>query len=410
MLMMFQMLYYKKPYLRKLKTTIREIRGNLLLLEDNIFFPGAGGQASDKGSLDGIEVKEALLIDSEVWLKVDHHQLRKGTIVELKIDWDHRYKLMKAHTAEHLLLRAITQLAGNSVELYKIEIKKDSAKVVIRGQLTWSILKRAMDRVNEWIWEGRAVTDRLMETSMAKGFHDIRARWERIHNSQVRVVFIEGVDAAACKGLHVHNTREIRMFHVKGFHRERLEGLPCTVVEFLVDLDAIREMQTRSFLIGDLQQLFPTTPLKNLVNTVTNILVENRGNVKTIKTILTHLMDPDNMVILPDETRILRITFQNSIPKVVMKTCNKLVELYQKVVICLFGYDYEKAQLQVYFTRSKAVKVSLGGLISVLKASTTWKGSGNDKVISGKIFSAEVSDIDRIWNQILSFIHSTLVG
>ncbi|MDR0490339.1 MAG: hypothetical protein LBH28_03730, partial [Oscillospiraceae bacterium] len=45
-----------------------------------------------------------------------------------------------------------------------------------------------------------------------------KAKWARIHDEQIRVVHIKGIDATACSGTHVTHTGEIGGFLVTGFN------------------------------------------------------------------------------------------------------------------------------------------------------------------------------------------------
>ncbi|MFL2763328.1 MAG: alanine--tRNA ligase-related protein, partial [Dehalococcoidia bacterium] len=100
-------LCYKDSYLKQCKSKVSEVNDYGVILDQTVFYPGGGGQPSDKGRLkiDNNEfvVKNLKKIDGQIVHVIEGPKPEVGLEVDAIIDWDHRYKLMRTHTALHIL-------------------------------------------------------------------------------------------------------------------------------------------------------------------------------------------------------------------------------------------------------------------------------------------------------------------
>ncbi len=382
---LFSLTCYQNPYLRKIRTTVKKIRNDLVLLEDIIYFPGAGGQASDSGKINRHEIVGSLWEGGELWLRVPEHQFAVNDVVDVEIDWKRRYKLMKAHTAEHLLVRAITDHLKMPIKLHKIDINPASSKVILVGKVTWSDITKAVIRVNQWINEQLLIQDEIMPITDAKDILQLRARWERIEDDLIRVVRIGSVDAAACKGLHVRCTKEIEVLVVKKVNYEKKTVNQFTIIEFLVGDDAFHELLQYQFVLGEIRELFPTTPLKHLSNTLNKVLNDNKMLRTSIKEIITQSLSQGNSIILKDQTRIIIYVFSDFIPKDLSRIV--LNELRRKedakIIMVLLAHDRQEQKWHFQFLKSKNVTFDLKNCLEKAFKDKKWKGGGKKGLFSG---------------------------
>ena len=89
-------------------TSIRE--ANAVLLERTVFYPGGGGQPADIGTLIGDSggswrVTGARKRDDDIWHTVEESAELPAvdTKVTAEIDWERRHRLMRTHSALHVL-------------------------------------------------------------------------------------------------------------------------------------------------------------------------------------------------------------------------------------------------------------------------------------------------------------------
>ncbi len=380
----FRLICYQKPYLKKIRTKIKATREGFVLLEENIFFPGAGGQSADVGYINGMKIKGSQWIGDELWLEIPEHSFTGKEEVLLEIEWSMRYKLMKAHTAEHLLLRALANLSDGSISLHKIEISHTSAKVMVNGMVKWSEVLKAMEIVNQWINNHLQVEDKILPISEAKNIPNIRARWERITDSHVRVVSINPVDVAACKGLHVHDTSEIRLFSIRKVNHETKSGKIFTLIEFVVDNDALQDLLRQQHVIAELRGLFPTTPLKNIPKTIKKIIQESEMAKKSLKSIFKQVITRHHEMKITNDTTLIVFEFKGVIPRILSRMVRRRIDkIKTKVIIVLLGMDLDNKKLHFQIFKTKELQLNLSECLERTTSGHSWKGGGSDASLFG---------------------------
>ena len=104
-------LYLYDSYLREFEAKILQIRGNQIILDQTLFHPHTGGVANDTGCLlkgnlkyevVNVEInKETKEIIHTLGEKLDF--LNQGDLVKGVLNWERRHRLMRLHTAAHLI-------------------------------------------------------------------------------------------------------------------------------------------------------------------------------------------------------------------------------------------------------------------------------------------------------------------
>jgi len=96
-------LFYSNPLQEECKAKVEKIDGREIQVDQSIFFAFSGGQASDSGTIAGIQVVEARKDgDTIVYVLEQEPGFVVGSEVEIKIDLEKRKKLMKMHSALHI--------------------------------------------------------------------------------------------------------------------------------------------------------------------------------------------------------------------------------------------------------------------------------------------------------------------
>jgi alanyl-tRNA synthetase len=122
-----------------------------------------------------------------------------------------------AHTAEHAFIGALQKILGKTLQVRKVEHKKDGSNTafIAISQLDVDTVVRAESLVNALIEEGRSVTTRIYSSleEARSANPTLRANEERI-SGEVRVVEIAGHDVTACVMEHAGNLQECGFFLV----------------------------------------------------------------------------------------------------------------------------------------------------------------------------------------------------
>ena len=206
-----RLLYETDPYLSKFDATVVKIEGEWVILDRTAFFPGGGGQDADRGWMEDLDVTEVKGGD-EVKHLVPDHAFTLGQRVDCEIDWERRHDLMRGHTGEHLLFSTISKI-NPEIELVKIGITPGKKSFIVKGDVNWNLIARAQEEANAAISAQLPVTE-MWAAKDSEAVKQIRIKAERIHGDKVRIVSIGEIDKAACAGVHIQNTRELRMLLV----------------------------------------------------------------------------------------------------------------------------------------------------------------------------------------------------
>lgn len=221
---MTEALYHDDSYLKEFEATITAVdeEKHGVVLDRTAFFPGGGGQLADKGTLTTggktFQVKRAKHISGKLvhLLEGDDPLPAAGSQVQCQLDWETRYKIMRTHTAMHILCGVIFRDYGASVTGGNMEVLKG------RMDFEFETMRRELvDEINQAInvevANARPVSWRELPREEAFQIPDlIRTKINLLPDfiKEVRVVEIEGLDLQADGGTHVRNTSEVGQIRV----------------------------------------------------------------------------------------------------------------------------------------------------------------------------------------------------
>ncbi|WP_371381574.1 alanyl-tRNA editing protein [Sporomusa aerivorans] len=203
--------FWDDPYLCELTARVTGVAGDTVTLDRTIAFAFSGGQESDHGTINGFNIVNAEKVDKQIFYRLDGlHNLRTGDEVQLTIDWERRYKLMRLHFAAEIILELMNQHFGNP-EKIGAHISQDKARVDFLWQ---GNISRTFAALNQEA--GRLIAADLPVVSR---FRD--------EENEVRYWEIEGFASVFCGGTHIKKTGEIGSLVLKrnniGKGKERIE-------------------------------------------------------------------------------------------------------------------------------------------------------------------------------------------
>ena len=214
---MTALLYQTDSYLREFTATVSAIdaANNAVALDQTAFYPGGGGQPSDAGTLTANgpawSVTRAKKKGADVWHFLEGEPPAIGTPVTGIIDWDHRYKLMRVHTALHILCGVIWRDYGASVTGGNMEPGKARMDFEFE-RMQKELVAEIEGKINLEVEAARPVKVAILPRQEAFQIPDlIRTKINLLPEgiTEVRTVEIEGLDLQADGGTHVRNTLEV---------------------------------------------------------------------------------------------------------------------------------------------------------------------------------------------------------
>jgi misacylated tRNA(Ala) deacylase len=211
-----ELIFREDAYARECNATVTAVDDHGIWLDRTIFYAEGGGQPGDTGALtteagtvipivntikvDGADTSVCVPGDSSILPVV-------GQRVTAKIDWERRHKLMRMHTAMHLLCSAVPAgVTGGQVGLDKSRLDFDVGETTlvkdeIQAKLD-QMLKTAADVEYRWIDDTELDANpdlvRTMSVQPPRG------------SGKIRLVAIgDNLDLQPCGGTHVANLAEI---------------------------------------------------------------------------------------------------------------------------------------------------------------------------------------------------------
>jgi alanyl-tRNA synthetase len=227
-------LYYDDSYLREFEAQVIGIEPQpphfRVYLDQTAFYPEAGGQPMDYGTLGGCAVLQ-VVEEGDTVVHLVEGELSPGTVKGL-IDWPRRFDHMQQHTGQHLLSAAFEKVAEAKTVSFHLgaetsTIDLDSDRLGCRQ------MEQAEELANQAIFEDRPVHIIYCDAAKA-GSLELRRPTARA--GQVRVVEVEGFDRSACGGTHVSRTGAIGLLLLRKIEKRKDQ----TRVEFVCGQRALR--------------------------------------------------------------------------------------------------------------------------------------------------------------------------
>jgi misacylated tRNA(Ala) deacylase len=223
---MTQILFRDDAYQAETEAIVLSSEPRGIALDRTVFYAQGGGQSGDKGTLlldDGTLVPIVSTIYDADRATILHVPAEGAALPRLamrviaRIDWELRYKRMRAHTALHLLsVVAPYPVTGGSVGDAEGRLDFDSGEAVLDKAEIES-------RLNELIARDAAVSQRwIADAELEANPSLIKTMSVKppMGTGRVRLVAIEGLDLQPCGGTHVARTGEIGHASVTGIEKK----------------------------------------------------------------------------------------------------------------------------------------------------------------------------------------------
>ena len=219
---MTEPLYHHDSYIREFQAQVVETLDKGVVLDRSAFYPGGGGQPSDTGVLraaDGeYRVSKISRKDGKEIHEIEGNPPPAGTQVTGEVDWDRRYKLMRTHTALHILCGVVWRDYGAQVtggDLQPLRARMDFEL----ENMSVNFAREVEEKINAEVAASRPITTQFLPRDEAMRIPDlIRTKINLLPPAikQVRIVDVTGLDLQADGGTHVATTNEVGRITVVG--------------------------------------------------------------------------------------------------------------------------------------------------------------------------------------------------
>lgn len=318
---MTERLFWKKPYEKEFEAIIIDIKKEGILLDQTLFYPGGGGQASDRGILK----KEDLIFNIDNVYKQEneivHHiasnfqdELNVGEKIVGNIDWEYRYGLMKAHSSQHIFSAVI--LRKFNIKTARVNIEFEDVSLSLTQKISYGQLKSAFKETNEIcvLLNHEIVGEIISFEDAEKISNDIRGVLPK--EDQIRLVRAENCDIVCCGGTHVQNSIEIGPLiaysFTKGKNLKYFVGNKAIKLLSELDVDILNSAQLLGQPINKINEtiekqtnIISKLQQENIDLAIKTINILSKNPVTTIKNIAIYILE------IEIENKILNKEFKN---------------------------------------------------------------------------------------------------
>ncbi len=225
---MTELLFYDDAYMKEFDAVVTEVQESnnslRVALDRTAFYPGGGGQPNDEGWLNhgdaAYRVAKVKRDAGEIWHWLEPEEgappLVAGDEVHGVLDWQRRYKLMRTHTAMHILCGVVWRDYQASVTGGNMDPGKSRMDFEFES-MSRELIDDIEQKCNAEIAAAHEVRSQILPREEAFQIPDlIRTKINLLPKgiTEVRTIELVGLDLQADGGTHVHNTSEVGAMNV----------------------------------------------------------------------------------------------------------------------------------------------------------------------------------------------------
>ncbi len=381
---------------KEMTDTVSEGEEAIIVLDTTPFYAESGGQVADHGKIyigDDAKFKVTAVTKDEDGHYLHFGVMKSGTLhtgddVETKVCSKFRNKVMRNHTAAHLLQAALRQVLGEHVHQAGQLVNEKACRFDFShfSAMTPEEIQKTESLVNTWILEAIPVEVNEMPIDEARKLGAIALFGEK-YGSIVRVVKAGSVSVEFCGGTHVKNTANIGLFRIisensvaSGFRR--IEAVTGEGV-----LDLIYSMQNTINESAKALKLNNPAELPAKCIALTAQLKETEKTVETLRQKMAGnaLDDILKSAKIVNGIEIVSAPVQNANADLLRKMGDQIKSTDKPLIAVLAGVGGEKGQLYCVCTKAAQEKgAHAGKIVQKVSALTEGKGGGRpDSAMAG---------------------------
>lgn len=363
---MTEKLYYEDGYLKSIEAEVIGIKKNGIILDKTIFYPEGGGQPGDTGYFGTYEITDTIKDDEGTPLHIIKGELPSvGDKAVLTLNWNHRYQYMTEHSAQHL----VSALLHSVYDIGTVAVHQGDGFFTIETDAS-SIDKEKLldieDKANEAIREGHGIEQKSLSREEALNLH--MRRTIKVDDDTVLVVFIEGLDAVACGGVHLRNTSEIKEIAYIGY--EIIRGHVRTI--WRAGDAAVSYRRMNDDIVSSLSVLL-SSERENIVANAEALSKEKADLVHSVKMLSEKIAELEYEMIGNREDDVITINSSvsvSSFESVIPESDKRLIIVVDSSSRFLFHGDKEKFET----LRSSIPSIKGGGRGNMYRGSVGMDG------------------------------------
>ena len=372
------------------------------------FYATSGGQIADTGIIENddcscevVDVNKATHKQNMHSVKVQFGKISIGDTFTLKINESRRNKIMKNHSACHLLQKALQTILGKHVHQEGSYVSDSILRFDFSHyeKMSETQIRQVEKLVNEYINQGLDVETKILPLEEAKKLNAM-ALFDEKYGDTVRVIDMSGVSVEFCGGTHVTTTQDIGLFAIC-FEESIASGIRR--IEAKTGLDAYELLKQKEIMLQGINQVLKSGSLSEL-NQKAKSIMEEIANLKKQNSEL-------NQKLSNYEAKSIVNNFENINGKHVLlkklnaydkdmlnKLFDSLKVVYDDAIIILANIFEDRVQFMSFVGEKVRNQYAAGNLIKKVTSICLGSGGGRKDVAQGG--GKDPSKVDLAFNSV----------
>lgn len=228
-------LFREDSYLKSCTAIVTAVDERGLQFDQTVFYALGGGQLGDTGTMTTSDGLSLIVNDTRKDRETGEHihlventsSLVPGDPVELTLDWDRRYRIMRFHSCLHMLCAVIdAPVTSGSIQVDRARLDFDLQEPIDKEFVT--------EKLNELIQRNATMSTRWISDAELDAQPELvrtmSVQPPRNAQGTIRLVKFDGIDLQPCGGTHVAATGEIGPVRVKKIEKKGKQNRRIIIV------------------------------------------------------------------------------------------------------------------------------------------------------------------------------------
>lgn len=386
-------LYFENPYQIEFKACVVERLSwrekPAVVLDQTCFYPESGGQPSDRGTLNGIEVLGVLEEDSKI-LHLLEDDISAGE-VKGKIDWQTRFDFMQQHAGQHILSQSFHELYQAETLSFHLGEVTSTVEIDLR-KVAEEEVERVETRANDIVFQDREIKSYFIPEEKISS---IPLRKPPKKKGLIRVVEVSDFDYSACGGTHPSKTGEVGLIKILKWEKIRNN----VKFEFVCGQRASKDYAWKNRDLRELSNMF-TVSEREVLTSVEKLQSDLKSQRKKTRKMQERVSQYEAQEIIRNtEGRIIKDVFTGRTPDEVR--CLALDIIKKGDFIVLYALR-EGERGHLVFACSENLKCDMRELVPLVSPLIKGKGGGNPSLV--QIGAEEAENLELALDKAYEFI------
>lgn len=386
-------LYFENPYQIEFEARVVERLSwrekPAVVLDQTCFYPESGGQPSDRGTLNGIEVLGVLEEDSKI-LHLLEDDISAGE-VKGKIDWQTRFDFMQQHAGQHILSQSFHELYQAETLSFHLGEVTSTVEIDLR-KVAEEEVERVETRANDIVFQDREIKSYFIPEEKISS---IPLRKPPKKKGLIRVVEVTDFDYSACGGTHPSKTGEVGLIKILKWEKIRNN----VKFEFVCGQRASKDYAWKNRDLRELSNMF-TVSEREVLTSVEKLQSDLKSQRKKTRKMQERVSQYEAQEIIRNtEGRIIKDVFTGRTPDEVRCLALNIIKKGDFIVLYALR-EGERGHL--VFACSENLKCDMRELVPLVSPLIKGKGGGNPSLV--QIGAEEAENLELALDKAYEFI------